>query len=152
MKSIISKSLPETGKIAEDWLEKVSNNSNDDSALVVGLNGHLGSGKTAFVQAVADALGIKEHTTSPTFVLMKIYETRHAKFNRLVHIDAYRLEKPEELEALDFERLVADSRNLILIEWSDNVKEALPVEYLRIDFEAVGENERKITFGDSAEV
>ena len=125
---------------------KISESANSDEALVVGLNGHLGSGKTAFVQAVADSLGVKEHTTSPTFVLMKIYETKHTRFNRLVHIDAYRLEKPEEFEALGFENLVADPNNIVLIEWSDNVKKALPEKYLRIDFEAVAENERKITF------
>ena len=122
MKQMTSHSIAETEKIAADWLKEVSEGrAGADEALVVGLSGHLGAGKTAFVKAVAKALGIAEDVTSPTFVIMKLYDTAAGRFRRLVHIDAYRLERREELEALGFEDLVADPGNLIMVEWPENV-------------------------------
>ena len=117
-----SKSIEETAKIVADWLGSITTHrSNADSALVVGLSGHLGAGKTAFVKLVAKELGIAEEVTSPTFVLMKIYETKNETFRRLVHIDAYRLERREDLEALRFEDVVSDPHNLVMLEWPENV-------------------------------
>jgi tRNA threonylcarbamoyladenosine biosynthesis protein TsaE len=56
---------------------------------------------------------------------------------RLVHIDAYRLERPEELEALDWEVLVADRNNLIMVEWPENIKNAIPEDGVLIEFENI---------------
>ena len=118
---------------AASWLKKVSENrSGADEAFVAGLSGHLGAGKTAFVKAVANEVGMEEGVTSPTLVIMKSYEidtnksaaknaTQNGAFKRLVHIDAYRLERREELEALRFEEIVADPGNLVMIEWPENV-------------------------------
>lgn len=148
MKSFVSHSVAETEKIAADWLRDISNAQNDPSeASVVGLSGHLGAGKTAFVKAIAKALGIAEDVTSPTFVLMKIYPiAADSPWKRLVHIDAYRLEKPEELGALDFERLIADKNDLVMIEWPENVGlDGLMPGHAAIVFAAVGED-RKISF------
>ena len=123
MKQFTSRSLEETEKIAADWLQMISKDRREaGQALIVGLSGHLGAGKTAFVKAVAKALGVTEEVTSPTFVIMKLYETSHPHWRRLVHIDAYRLEGPEELEALGFKSLTADPHNLIMIEWPENVE------------------------------
>ena len=137
IKSLTSHSLAETKQIAKNWLFSISDtHANHDEALVVGLSGHLGAGKTAFTKAVAELLGVAEEVTSPTFVIMKVYvlksETQNSKYQtdakivetpwkRLVHIDAYRLERREELGALDWEKLVADKNNLILMEWPENV-------------------------------
>jgi len=127
MKTFVSNSLEETAQIASNWLVELSSTyTGSDEATVVGLSGHLGAGKTAFVKEAAKILGIEEDVTSPTFVIMKVYETRDSRmeireWKHLIHIDAYRLERREELEALDFESLVADSNNLILIEWPENV-------------------------------
>lgn len=127
MNRYTSNSLEETQKIAADWLARVSAEHSNTismetkSAFVAGLSGHLGAGKTAFTKLVAKELGIGEEITSPTFVIMKIYDTQHPTFKRFVHIDAYRLERAQELEALDFERITSDSNNLVLIEWPENV-------------------------------
>lgn len=120
----ISRSLEETAKIAQMWLEAVSlKYKNSDKALVVGLSGHLGAGKTAFVKAVAKILGVSESVTSPTFVLMKFYKANSTfdKWQNLVHLDLYRLEKKEELKALDLSRVINNKKNLIMIEWPENV-------------------------------
>jgi tRNA threonylcarbamoyladenosine biosynthesis protein TsaE len=102
-----------------------SKTASSEEAAVVGLSGHLGAGKTAFTKAVGKVLGIVEEITSPTFVLMKQYPLHDQTWKQLIHIDAYRLEKPEELDVLGFEGLVADPDNLIFIEWPENIREAL---------------------------
>ena len=119
-----SRSLEETAKIAQMWLEALSlKYKNSNKALVVGLSGHLGAGKTAFVKEVAKVLGINESVTSPTFVLMKFYKTNSTfdKWQNLVHLDLYRLEKKEELKALDLPKVINNKNNLIMIEWPENV-------------------------------
>jgi tRNA threonylcarbamoyladenosine biosynthesis protein TsaE len=149
MKKILSSSLDDTAHIAREWLASLENKK--DKALVVGLSGNLGSGKTAFVKAVALALGISESVTSPTFVIEKIYGISSSggltpRWNRLVHLDAYRLESAHELEILNFEELVEDPNNLIFIEWPENVKEILPEGALTIKCEFVSEGEREYGF------
>lgn len=136
-----SHSLEETAAFAGQWLKHIEDASRSvdrtttKGALVVGLSGHLGAGKTAFVKAVAKILGVSQEITSPTFVLMKFYDTTSKVWPHLVHIDAYRLEKPQELDALNWEKLVSDPHNLILVEWPENVglnKEATEVLHFEI--------------------
>jgi tRNA threonylcarbamoyladenosine biosynthesis protein TsaE len=144
MKIVEAHSLEETQKLAKEWLNSI--NAKDDEATIVGLYGNLGSGKTTFTQAIARELGVKETVTSPTFVIEKLYDTNHIIFNRLIHIDAYRLESGGELQVLNFEQEVANENNLILIEWPENVKEILPKNHIKIYFEFVDENTRKFSF------
>jgi tRNA threonylcarbamoyladenosine biosynthesis protein TsaE len=115
-----------------------------DEAFVVGLSGHLGAGKTAFTKEIARIMGVKQEITSPTFVIMKIYETQNERWPRLIHIDAYRLERGEELQAIDFERLVSDKRNLILIEWPENVEDIVSsVERVRLHI-SINQDESRV--------
>lgn len=118
-----------------------------DRARVVALKGNLGAGKTTFVQGFAHVLGIKEKIQSPTFVLMKIYSLNKQKhLKHLIHIDAYRLETPNELEHLGFRELLKDKDAVICIEWADRIKKLLPKETTWITFEHGKKiNERSIT-------
>ena len=140
MKKVISHSLKETEKFAREWLASIT--PLPDEACVVGLYGNLGSGKTTLTQSVANILGVTDTVTSPTFVIEKIYEIKHTHFARLIHIDAYRIESARELQDLNFEKLVDNSRNLILIEWPENVKEILPENHTKIHCEFIDENTR----------
>ena len=116
-------------------------------ATVVGLSGDLGSGKTAFVKAIARVLGITETVLSPTFVLAKFYDIpQPALWLRLVHIDAYRLEDPSELKALRFDELISDSRNLVLIEWPEQAGDLFPADARMITFRVVDETTRALSF------
>ncbi len=141
MKTIISKSLAETQELAKNWLNSLPTVS--DEATIVGLYGNLGSGKTTFTQALARELGIQTDITSPTFVIEKLYETKNPHFKRLIHIDAYRLSNGGELQILDFEQLVDNANNLIVIEWPENVKEILPEDHHKIYCEFVNETSRQ---------
>ena len=121
-------------------------------ATLITLSGELGAGKTTFIKAVAKALGVEENVTSPTFVLEKIYALGAlggptAKFKQLVHIDAYRLEIGSELAPLDFDELMQDPDNLILLEWPERVTEALPTPTMKISMAAHADNVRTILYG-----
>lgn len=96
------------------------------TATLVTLSGELGAGKTAFTKAVAHILGIQEVVTSPTFVLEKIYTLEKTRFERLIHIDAYRLDSGAGLAPLGFDELMEDPGNLILLEWPEKVADVLP--------------------------
>lgn len=146
MRSFVSKSLEDTKKIAHDWLSNLV--ARKDEALIIGLRGNLGAGKTTFVQMLARELGVAGNVTSPTFVIMKKYELGNTgiKFRRLVHIDAYRLDGGKDLAALDFEGVASDPDNLVLIEWPEKIENGLPRDMIYVDFEHVSEGERKIIF------
>jgi len=141
---VVSKSLKNTEEAAKIFIEKLL--PKKTGATAVGLSGNLGSGKTAFVQVCAKILGIKETLTSPTFVIIKKYSIPKSSFSNLYHIDAYRLKSGEELKKLNWEEISSDSKNLIFIEWPENVSGAIPKNAFKIAFEFIDENTRKITF------
>ncbi|KKW44463.1 MAG: hypothetical protein UY94_C0023G0005 [Parcubacteria group bacterium GW2011_GWA2_56_21] len=122
-------------------------------ATLVTLSGELGAGKTAFTKSVAKAFGVEETVNSPTFVLEKIYFLprelggRTSKFARLVHIDAYRLEKGSDLAALGFDELLQDPGNLIMLEWPENVAEALPAPAVRVMLTALPDGSHTLAYG-----
>jgi tRNA threonylcarbamoyladenosine biosynthesis protein TsaE len=144
---MISKSVEETGKIAADFLTRLAPAAGG-GATVVALSGDLGSGKTTFAKAFAHALGLSpDDVTSPTFVIEKRFDVGdHAHFRRFIHIDAYRLEKAEEIERLGWRETIADPANLVLIEWPENIGAALPASATKISFRFVDENSREISF------
>ena len=115
-------------------------------AAVIALQGELGAGKTSFVQEFAKQAGVEDVVQSPTYVLMKIYEmpTRRSErgeerwFNKIVHIDAYRLEKPEEFDALRPQEFLDDPNALILVEWPERLGNRLPVPDIVLNFSADG--------------
>lgn len=118
-----------------------------ERATFVTLSGELGTGKTAFVKAAARALGVKEVVNSPTFVLEKIYPLPRGKpFTRLVHVDAYRLEKEDELAPLKLAELMRDRGNLIFLEWPEKVANALPKAAIRIGFTAKPDGSRILSY------
>lgn len=103
-------------------------------ATVVGLQGELGSGKTAFAQALGKMMGASEHIVSPTFVIMKSYDINWRGFRKLIHIDAYRIESESELLNLGWDELVENPQHLILVEWPERVEGIMPEDSRRIFF------------------
>jgi len=138
----VSKSLEETKEVAETVVRGLDLG---DKATVLALRGNLGSGKTAFSQAVGEVLGVSG-MSSPTFVIEKIYPIDYRGFKHLVHIDAYRLEKHTELLHLGWTEICKEPENLILIEWPDRVSEIIPKDAMLINFKFVDENTRDIEY------
>lgn len=123
----ISRSEKETQKIAREFLDKILRGGRrPKGALVVGLSGELGAGKTAFVRAVARHLRLKNKITSPTFVLVKKHALKHKKYNFLFHLDAYRLKNIKELRHLRWDEIINNQEHLVFIEWPENITKALP--------------------------
>lgn len=83
------------------------------------LEGGLGTGKTTFVQGLAEGLGVKQQLTSPTFALMKIYPLTHSVIKHLVHLDLYRLTTTDSLSALDINHWQTDPSALLVVEWPE---------------------------------
>ncbi len=106
------------------------------------LHGDLGSGKTTFVQGLAQGWGSLDPVTSPTFVLVNQYPRMDGAI--LFHLDAYRMENALEAEDLDLIRMM-DSGGLV-IEWPENILGALPAERLWIEMEYVADEARQMIF------
>ena len=140
----LSKSLIDTNLIAGEILVELEKKANQDGATILLLEGDLGSGKTAFTQALAGRLGVTENVNSPTFVLMKSYHTKHAKFKKLVHLDAYRLDSGRDLERLGWNNLTTDSANLIVLEWPERVEDLFNHTEFKLNFKFIDEITREI--------
>ncbi len=104
--------------------------------MVICLIGDLGSGKTVFVKAFANSLGLDEHITSPTFNIIKEYTDGELP---LYHMDVYRLEDAkEDIGIEDY----FDKSGITIIEWADMIRDRLPEERLEIKFKIIDENTR----------
>ena len=104
------------------------------------LSGDLGSGKTTFVKAFAEALGLKEEISSPTFSI--VHEYGHGD-KQIYHFDLYRIKNEPELFQIGFEEYL-EKGAYVLIEWPEIGLNMLPPIYVSIHFEAENENKRKI--------
>ena len=124
---MLSKNIKETDKIAKIFLDKLlKNKKRPKGALVVGLSGNLGAGKTAFTKSAAKHLGIKDRVFSPTYVIIKKYPIKLENYKFFYHIDAYRLEHEKELLHLGWKEIIGNKEHLIFIEWPENVSKIIP--------------------------
>lgn len=156
MPIISSRSPKETRGLAEKLAKKIlSKKPRGKSAAVIALVGDLGVGKTLFAQAFIKALGAKQRIISPTFLLMRNYKfparvkaaagRQIPNYKYVYHIDCYRIKKPAELLKLGLKEILADPKNIVLIEWADKIKKQLPPKTIRINFShGRKENERLI--------
>lgn len=106
---------------------------------VILLNGDLGAGKTTFTQGLARGLAIKRPIKSPTFTLIREYQTGRLP---LYHMDMYRLENAaaNDLDLSDYFAQPA----VIVIEWSQFISEQLPTQYLQIELQYLGLTQRQL--------
>lgn len=113
---------------------------------VVALIGDLGAGKTAFAQGVGEALGVTGPMTSPTFTLIHEYiaQLKGTKV-RLIHMDLYRLQRPEEAEVIGVEDAFVEDA-VCLIEWPEIAEDYLPEDRLDVEIIGSGEQSREIIF------
>lgn len=117
----------------------------------IALTGDLGAGKTTFIQGFANGLGIKRSLLSPTFLIIRSYRLKTKNYKLLYHIDCYRLKKPAELTTLGFKGILADPKNIILIEWAEKIKKLLPKNTLWLKFShGQKENERIIEIHENS--
>lgn len=139
-KTIITNNYLQTQELASSIFSDLKKT---DKACVLALSGDLGGGKTAFSQGLAKACGIKEEVTSPTFVIFNRYNAIN-KFKNFYHFDCYRLNSSKDVDVLGFKDIINNPDNLVVIEWAEIIKEALPDNTIFLNFIFVSENQRKI--------
>ena len=168
----VTKSFRQTQKLGEELAKKIlmgvacGQDFGAPKAVVLGLRGNLGGGKTTFLQGFAEGLGIKEKILSPTFVILKhfripaeakSYKLKAISFTDFYHFDCYRINKPEEILELGFKEIISNPKNIVAIEWSEKIsapgglasggKNLLPKNTIFIDFKFIDKNKREIKIG-----
>jgi len=113
----------------------------DESRIVILLDGDLGAGKTTFTKGIARGIGVKEIVNSPTFTIMKKYNTKDY-FRYLYHIDLYRLDTVGD--DFDLEEYI-DGQGMVVVEWPYKVTQFMPKDYLLVEIKKVSETEREFT-------
>ena len=112
---------------------------------IILLNGDLGAGKTTFVKGFAQAVGVKQSVTSPTFTLLKTYKANNFT---IVHVDAYRLDGDTFDELDDY----INDENVVFIEWSDCLASQDLIEnHLSINIRYISKNQREYTISYNGE-
>lgn len=137
MKEYITNNAEETSKVAAEIAKTLRGGE------ILALSGNLGAGKTVFVKALAKALGIEDTVTSPTFVLMKVYDADYQDIKKFVHADCYRLEGKEDLSDIGLGDYLTLNNTVVVIEWADKLLN-LPEHTINIKIDYIEEDKRKI--------
>lgn len=132
-----------TQALARAWGERVV--PLPPQGLLLDLRGPLGAGKTAFVQGLAQGLGVdpSARVVSPTFTIARSYPCTLPGVRTLYHLDAYRLGDADDLEACGFEEMCG-SEAVTCVEWGGRVEDGLPRDRLLIRLEALDTTVRRI--------
>ena len=121
-----------------------------ENAIVLGLQGGLGGGKTTFLQGFAQGLNIRQRVLSPTFVLMKRFSIPKKpglgpyKFRDFYHIDCYRIKETKEMLRLGFKEIISNPKNIVCVEWADRIRNIMPPDTIWIDFNFLTKDKRKV--------
>lgn len=120
---LIINNISEINKVAEQFISQMGNNT------VFAFYGAMGAGKTTFIKAVCEALGVQETITSPTFAIINEYKDRDGA--SIYHFDFYRINKLEEAFDFGYEDYFY-SGNLCFIEWPELVEPILPENTIKV--------------------
>ena len=133
MKTISIHSEEELPEVADALLDALNGRT------VVALRGEMGAGKTTLIRAVADALGVEDQVTSPTFALVNQYEGANGE--RLFHFDFYRIDDEREAFDLGYEEYFY-SGDLCFVEWPEKIESLLPEEVVEVKIRVDSPTER----------
>lgn len=132
------KTLEDTKKLAEKFANLVK-----DKGCFVNLFGEIGAGKTALVRLTAEALGVKEKVTSPSFVILNEY---HSASIPVYHFDLYRLEHAGISTITDELREYSEGKKITFVEWAEFSQGELPFERLEINVTYNDDDSRNYEF------
>ena len=108
--------------------------------MVLELVGDVGAGKTTFTKGLAKGLGISETVQSPTFTISRVYEGEKLT---LSHYDFYRLNDYGIME-MELAENLSNPKNVTVVEWAGDLAKILPKKHLKLVFESLSENQRKV--------
>lgn len=130
--------------VAQKILSEIRERKAGSGATVLALQGDLGVGKTHMTKEIGKILGVEEEINSPTFVVMKMYETKDKDFLHLVHIDAYRLEEEKDKDNLRLEEIFSRGNTLVVVEWPEIIKNILPENSIKVSIQHLKGQERLV--------
>jgi tRNA threonylcarbamoyladenosine biosynthesis protein TsaE len=137
-----------------EWITTTPEESADVARAIAGLmrpgdliavTGPIGAGKTLMAQAFAEALGITETITSPSFTILEEYDAPTPFY----HFDFYRIASPDELDNLGFDEYF-NGGGVCWIEWAELAAEALPPHRYQLTIHVMNETTRRITLEHTA--
>lgn len=139
MKEIIIKDISLIDEAAKEFVDAMG------SATVFAFYGTMGAGKTTFIKAICQQLGVEEVITSPTFAIVNEYLS--VKTNRpIYHFDFYRIKKLEEVFDMGYEDYFYSS-DLCFIEWPELIEELLPEDALKVVITTEDDGCRRVVVG-----
>lgn len=104
------------------------------------LHGDMGVGKTTFVQGLAEGLGVHEHVTSPTFAIYSVYQGTKQK---LIHLDAYRLDQEAQIDSLLLDEFLV-SPYVLAVEWPEKTGAWLPKRAWHLTLAIIEDNKHQL--------
>lgn len=134
----ICNTLTDTKDLAEKFARLI-----EEQGAFVSLYGEIGAGKTAFVKLVAEALGVEERVTSPSFVILNEY---HSAKIPLYHFDLYRLENEGVKTIVDELREYSEGKVLTFVEWAEFSQDEIPFNHIQINVTYDEGEARKYSF------
>ena len=133
----VCKTLNDTKELATRFANLITD------GCFINLYGKIGAGKTAFVKLVADALGVKEKVTSPSFVILNEY---HSGKLPVYHFDLYRLENEGVKTILDELREYSEGKQVTFVEWAEFSQDEIPFKHLKINVTYQDDDARVYSF------
>lgn len=129
-------SLGEINEVARQFIRNMGEST------VFAFYGKMGAGKTTFIKAICEELGISEGVNSPTFAIVNEYRS-DSSGELVYHFDFYRINKIEEVYDLGYEDYFY-SGALCFMEWSEKIEELLPPETVIVTIEEVENSVRRV--------
>lgn len=134
--NLIIQSIETINSTARQFIDQIGDRT------VFAFNGKMGAGKTTFIKAICETIGVKEIVNSPTFSIVNEYEAADGRI--IYHFDCYRINTIQEALDLGAKEYLY-SGNLCFIEWSGNIAPILPDSLVNVDIEEMENGERIIT-------
>lgn len=128
-------SLSSIHEVAKQFIKQMG----DDK--IFAFYGKLGAGKTTFIKAICEELGVKDMVNSPTFSIINEYETNKGEI--IYHLDCYRINKIQEALDIGVEDYFYSGK-LCFIEWPENIEQILPDSTIKVYIEEKENQEREV--------
>ena len=129
--------IDEIAIAAQEFIDQMGDNT------IFAFYGKMGAGKTTFIKAVCEALGVTDVINSPTFAIVNEYEAGNG--DSIFHFDFYRIKKEQEVLDIGYEDYVY-SGSLCFMEWPELIEDLLPEETVKVTIEEAEDGTRLIRF------
>ena len=131
-------SLAQIHNVAKQFIDNIG------TGKVFAFYGKMGSGKTTFIKAICEELGVTDVITSPTFAIVNEYHSEQTS-KPIFHFDFYRIKKLEEVYDMGYEDYFYSGSRCFL-EWPELIEEILPADVVKVKIEEQADGSRTVTF------